>query len=234
MDLRNRGFHVQAYADDVAILVTGTNMMWIKVRAQKALNIASNWALNQELQFSSKKTEIVLFTNKRRPAFGTLRLNGRQQEISIEATLLGETLDSKLTRKPHITRIARKATVALLQCRQIVGRAWGLNPTNMRWIYTAMIRPVITYACVSWVGGANKKYLAKKLSKVKISVSYDFFSISQHPHRSFRDAAEQGRLVVKAAKAAAYPVYHLLIFFFKKQNFFTYSCLSYNYRQYFF
>ena len=142
-------------------------MLWIKGRAQKALNIASNWALNQELQFSSKKTEIVLFTNKRKPAFGTLRLNGRQLEISKEATLLGVTLDSKLTWKLHITRIARKATVVLLQCRQIVGKAWGLNPTNMRWIYTAMIRPVITHACVSWVGGVNKKCLAKNFQKYK-------------------------------------------------------------------
>ena len=167
IDLRNRGFHVQAYADDVAILVTGTNMLWIKVRAQKALNIASNWAHNQELQFSSKKTEIVLFTNKRKPAFGSLRLNGRQLEISKEATLLGITLDSKLTWKSRITRIARKATAALLQCRRIRGRAWGLNPTNMKWIYTAMIRPVITYACTSWVGGLNKKYLEKKLSRVQ-------------------------------------------------------------------
>ena len=167
VDLRNRGFHVQAYADDVAILLTGTNMLWIKGRAQKALNIASNWAHNQELQFSSKKTEIVLFTNKRKPDFGTLRLNGRQLEISEEATLLGVTLDSKLTWKPHITRIARKATAALLQCRQIVGRAWGLNPTSMRWIYTAMIRAVSTYACTSWVGGVNNKYLEKKLSGVQ-------------------------------------------------------------------
>ena len=61
VDLRNRGFDVQAYADDVAILDTGTNMLWIKGRAQKALNIASNKAHNQELQLSSKKTEIVLF-----------------------------------------------------------------------------------------------------------------------------------------------------------------------------
>ena len=108
-----------------------------------------------------------MFTNKRKPDFETLRLNRRQLEISIEATLLGVTLDSKLTWRPHITRIARKATVALLQCRQIVGRAWGLNATSMRWIYTAMIRPVITYACTSWVGGVNKQYLAKKLSKVQ-------------------------------------------------------------------
>ena len=81
VDLRNRGFYVQAYANDVAILVTGTNVLWIKDRAQKALNIASNWAHNQELQFSSKKIEIVLFINKRNPDFGTLRLNGRQLEI---------------------------------------------------------------------------------------------------------------------------------------------------------
>ena len=167
VDLRYRGFHVQAYADDVAILVTGINMLWIKGRAQKALNIARNWAHNQELQFSSKKTEIVLFTKKRKPDFGTLRLNGRQLVISKEATLLGVTLDSKLTWKTHITRIARKATAALLQCRQIVGRAWGLNPTSMRWIYTAMIRSVITYACASWVGGVNIKYLEKKFSKVQ-------------------------------------------------------------------
>ena len=86
VDLRNRGFHVHAYADDVAVMVTGTNMLWIKGRTQKALNIASNWAYSQELQFSSKKTEIVLFTNKRKPVFGTLRLNGRQLEIS-KATL---------------------------------------------------------------------------------------------------------------------------------------------------
>ena len=72
---------MQAYADHV-ILVTGTNMLQIKAKAQKALNIASNWAHNQELQFSSKKTEMVLLINKRKPDYGTLPLNGRQLEIS--------------------------------------------------------------------------------------------------------------------------------------------------------
>ena len=56
-------------------------MLRIKGRAQNALNIASDWAHNQELQFSSKKTKVFLFTNKRKPAFGTLRLNGRQLEL---------------------------------------------------------------------------------------------------------------------------------------------------------
>ena len=45
----------QAYADDLAVLVTGADTFWIRGMAQ-------NWALEQELQISSKKTDVVLFT----------------------------------------------------------------------------------------------------------------------------------------------------------------------------
>ena len=136
-------------------------------RAQKALNIAANWATEQVLQFSSKKTEVVLFTYKRKPDLGPLKLNGTILKLSKEAKLLGVTLDSKLTWKPHITRIARKATAALIQCRQIVGKSWGIKPPIMKWIYTMMIRPIMAYACVSWVGGINKLYLVRQLTKVQ-------------------------------------------------------------------
>ena len=51
-------------------------------------------------------------------------MNGTKLELSKEARLLGVTLDSKLTWKPHITRITRKATTALMQCKQIVGKTW--------------------------------------------------------------------------------------------------------------
>ena len=38
----------------------------------------------------------------------------------------------------------------------------------MKWMYTAMIRPIMSYACVSWAGGRNKKYrVRKKLTKVQ-------------------------------------------------------------------
>ena len=134
LQLGSRGFHVQAYADDLAVLVTGADMLWITGMAQKAINIAANWALEQELQFSYKKTEIILFTHKRNPDLGSLSLNGSQLEPSKEARLLGVSLDSKLTRKPHVTRITRKATTALMQCRQIVGKTWGIKPSMMKWI----------------------------------------------------------------------------------------------------
>ena len=94
-------------------------------------------------------------------------MNGSKLKLSQEARLLGATLDSKLTWKPHITRITRKTTTALILCRQIVGKAWGIKPSMMKWIYTAMIRPIMSYACMSWTGGLSNKYLVRKLTKVQ-------------------------------------------------------------------
>ena len=94
LELRSRGFYVQAYADDLAVLVTGADMLWIRGMAQKAINIAANWGSEQELQFSSKKTEIVLFTHKRNPDLVSLSMKGSKLELSKEARLFGVTLDS--------------------------------------------------------------------------------------------------------------------------------------------
>ena len=119
------------------MLVTGADMLWIR-------RVARKWALEKELQFSSKKTEIVMFAHKRNPNLGSLSMNELKLELSKEAKLLGVTLDSKQTWKPHITRITRKKTTALMQCRQIVGKTRGIKPSMMKWIYTAMIRPIMS------------------------------------------------------------------------------------------
>ena len=54
-----------------------------------------------------------------------------------------------------------------MQCRQIVGKTWQIKPSMMKWIYTAIIRRIMSYACVSRAGDLNKKYLARKLTKVQ-------------------------------------------------------------------
>ena len=42
LELRSRSFYVQAYANDLAVLVTGADILWIRGMAQKAINIAAN------------------------------------------------------------------------------------------------------------------------------------------------------------------------------------------------
>ena len=131
LELRSRGFYVQVYANDRAGLVTGADMLRIRGIAQKGINITANWSSQQELQFSSKKTENILFTHKENPDKGSLSINGSKLKLSKEARLLGVTLDNKLTRKPHITQITCKAITALMQCKQIEGKTWGIKPSNL-------------------------------------------------------------------------------------------------------
>ena len=69
--------------------------------------MVQNWASEQELQISSKKTKILLFTHKRNPDLGSLSKNGSKLELSKEArqlVVLGVTLDGNLTWNPLITR----------------------------------------------------------------------------------------------------------------------------------
>ena len=109
-----QGLLCPSLCDDLAVLVTGADMLWIRGMAQKAKNIATNWASDQELQFSSKKTEIILLTHKQNPDLGSLSIYGSKLELSKEARLVGVTLDSKLTWKPLIIRNTCKATTALM------------------------------------------------------------------------------------------------------------------------
>ena len=95
LELRSWGVYVQAYAGDLALLVNGDDMLWIRGMAQ-------NWASEQEPQISSKKTKIVLFTLKLNSDLDFLSMNGSKLELSKEARLLGVTLDYKATWKPHI------------------------------------------------------------------------------------------------------------------------------------
>ena len=171
-EFRRRGFYVQAYADGVAVLVTGADMLWIKGMALKAINIAANWASEQELQFSSKKTEIVQFTYKRNPDLGSFSMNGSKLELSKEAKLLGVTLDSKLTWKPHITR---KATTTLMQCRQIV----GYDEMDIHSYDTS--NHVVCVCVLGW--RSQQKVSREETHKgAEICLPDDFISFSWHPY----------------------------------------------------
>ena len=54
---------------------------------------------------------------------------------------------------------------ALNQCRNSIGKSWGLPPSVIHRIYLVVVRPVITYACVVWRGALDKTFQPKILDK---------------------------------------------------------------------
>ena len=80
---------------------------------------------------------------------------------------LGITVDSKLSFRQHVQNVTEKATKILMQCRKAVGPTWGLSPQTCRWMYTAVIRPQLTYAVAVWVGALEKEVNRLLLRKVQ-------------------------------------------------------------------
>jgi len=153
--LNNNGFYIVAYAD-IVILQTGRFVNTLCNRAQDGIKLIETWCKEHSLSINPDKTEMVFFTRKRSlsglkpPEIFKGKLNFSEEEY------LGITLDRKLTWNSHLQSRAKRAYVAYEQCRRTVGRTWGLPSRVVTWIYTAIIRPMLTYGAIAW--GPKVKY----------------------------------------------------------------------------
>ena len=53
------------------------------------------------------------------------------------------------------------------QTRKLMGSRWGLTPKVSRWTYISIIRPIMSYASLIWIGALEYKNQVKKLNKVQ-------------------------------------------------------------------
>uniref|UniRef100_A0A170VB71 Reverse transcriptase n=1 Tax=Triatoma infestans TaxID=30076 RepID=A0A170VB71_TRIIF len=68
----------------------------------------------------------------------------------------------------HIVELtANKAIRALMVCRRVAGKSWGCPPRILIWMYTMLVRPIITYGAVAWYSRTNLEKVEKILDKVQ-------------------------------------------------------------------
>ncbi|KNC31296.1 hypothetical protein FF38_14428 [Lucilia cuprina] len=129
--LDSLGFKTVAYADEVAVAVTGMHLETLSQRLEETLKIISSWSVTCGLSVNPGKTELVLFTNKYKiPQFPLPRLNGEVLTLSVSAKYLGVIFDRKLSWSLNIISRSSKAIRALYVCRKAIGLHWGINPGN--------------------------------------------------------------------------------------------------------
>lgn len=158
----------QGYADDLVIIVRGFCQSMISYIMQRAMNIVDKWCRDNELAINAAKTVVVPFTNKRQLAdLVKPQLNGTPIEFSKEVKYLGVTLDQKLTWNSHLIATLHKAKIALGISSRLAGKTWGLTPKNSLWLYTAVVRPIITYGCIVWHTKANQETATNKLNAIQ-------------------------------------------------------------------
>ena len=160
--------YIQAYADDLVCVIQGFDANVIRDIAQQTLVSVSDWCSETGLRLSPAKTDAVMFTWKRKWSFSQpLNLDGTTIKLISQVKYLGITLDHKLSWLPECRNRAKKAKMILAQCRRIVGKTYGLGPLQMKWIYFAMVRPILSYASAIWASDAIHRTTAM-LELVKV------------------------------------------------------------------
>lgn len=166
--LRNKGVRIVAYADDVAVLVTGKDLQTISDLMKAYLREITEWAEENGLGVNPEKTVLVLFTRRYKiPSFRPPKVRGQTLTLSQEAKYLGVILDAKLSWKRNVEERMKKGVNAFYICRKMFGRKWGLQPKLIHWLYTAVVRPIITYGALVWWEAMNKRTYVGRLAKVQ-------------------------------------------------------------------
>jgi hypothetical protein len=164
--LRKTKTHCKAFADDGALITCNKKLSEAMKDAQKAINVAVEWAKEMGVEFSVEKTVVMLFTNKRASSYqmpNSLKLYRQAIPFSKMAKYLGVTLDDKLSWRPHIENKIKKAKRTLMAIRSTIGKSWGPSLMCARWSWTGVIRPALTYGAIVWSRTASQAWAKKKL-----------------------------------------------------------------------
>ena len=113
-----------------------------------------DWGDTQGLSFSPPKTVAVLFSRKHaQPTTLPIYMKGVHIPLSNQVKYLGLLLDRKLNWQIHLKWKIKQAKGLLLKLANSAGKLWGLSPKWMRWAYTGVVRPALTYGALVWTRG---------------------------------------------------------------------------------
>ena len=125
VSLSNKGIEVQGYADDIVINAREKFEETLCDIVETGLKETQKWCTTVGLRLNAKKTKILPFT-KRRKLEGIRPIQLREELIDVKQEV--KYLDSKLLWHKHMKTVAKKATCALLICRNLAGKSWGCRP----------------------------------------------------------------------------------------------------------
>ena len=155
------GCYIQAYADDVMLLVTGRNRDSVEQKANEALNIILNWGHEVKLTFSAPKTFGISFSSQTKNL--KIEMDGSPVTMTKEIKLLGVIIDSRLTFINHSKYVIGKVTRTFKNLCKFVRPTWGVCSANVETIYHRVIEPTITYAAGIWGKAVKYKCVRRRL-----------------------------------------------------------------------
>ena len=159
------GVSALGFADDTNLLAFGhslkSNLLKLKNTHLKCLS----WAARHGMVFSPEKYEILHFSRRRSDNLQLkLRLGNVILRPKEEVQVLGVYLDAKLHWHKHQRIILQKAQKALSSLSRTSYSTWGFPVLTSRFVYTAILRSLLSYAVGIWFNPLRKSSNISSLS----------------------------------------------------------------------
>ena len=123
LSLSNAGVKIVAYADDLLILVEGTDMM----------GIVADFADRVGLTISTSKTECLLLKGTIAPTRPPwIKVNGQAIRYATQVKYLGLTVSSRLNFLHHFNNLRSRLSNLTMQFKRVLRRKWGPSITTIR------------------------------------------------------------------------------------------------------
>ena len=152
--LNSKGLTGNIYADDGCGLIGGNDLEQMFRKAGQVMHHLATWGKTCGLKFNPVKTEAVLFSrdnpNKRKFTLPKLKMEGMEIKLQDSVKYLGVTLDRRLFWTEHINSKINLCKQQMMTIFSDLRGTFGPKPKLVKWAYEGIIRPKLTYACLTW------------------------------------------------------------------------------------
>ncbi|GBM94359.1 hypothetical protein AVEN_6661-1 [Araneus ventricosus] len=175
--LNNDQSFLQAYADDLALLVVDDSRKKLEIEVSASLDVLYNKLKEMNLDMASEKTLAVVFrgtqnenkqkkgltTFKRPPIF---KINGRTIRTVDSLKYLGIFIDNQLSWTEHSLSSKIKIYSLVSNFHSVTGLNWGTIVSLLKHWYLTVIQPSLLFGAAVW-GGSFTKQQIKTLFSVR-------------------------------------------------------------------
>ncbi|GBM15918.1 Retrovirus-related Pol polyprotein from type-1 retrotransposable element R1 [Araneus ventricosus] len=165
-----QGCQIQAFADDLIIVVRGVNTESLTIRCNEAISRLVAWGKTHKLQFNASKTTLMPITfggrlTRNEPL--QVVLEGHQVTIKDQIVYLGVTWDSALTFTPHFKKVRQRVDILTYKITSVADNFYWRHNRMFKRIYTGAIEPYILYGHGAWGNRLQLKTVDKFLNGIQ-------------------------------------------------------------------
>lgn len=145
--------NLAVYADDTAIYSHSFNAQVATKQTQIHANLVCEFAKKWKIKLNNNKTEHIVFSRKftNTKVYEPLRVGEmRIQQAENSIKYLGVHLDKRMSFISNTKILVNKAHKTIRMLYPLLNRNSKLSMATKRLLYTATIRPIITYASPVW------------------------------------------------------------------------------------